>query len=587
MKNSIFFHLIYFIIIYAFTLSIPKVSLFIFSYSILAVLNQALVITLILLLLLTPFIWLNKHIFRGLNALLFGSILLILIIDHTIYNLYRFHINGFFINMFFTDFQGFGFSMLTLVKISAISLFSLLGCYFVQPVIAPFIKKKTTVTLFVLSFIGLFLGQGIHAYSHAHNMSAILRFTPAIPWYTPLIAIDDLKKWGLINQHLIEDNLPITGDSSSNFNYPTAPLACSAAGENTPPNIILIAIESWRYDAMSKDITPNIANIAQNGLNFKQHLSAGNVTTKGLFSLFYGISPIYWNDAKAAQSEPAFISHLRQLDYDFSILANQDIERTELKSLFFSQLEAVQSHKNNNSLLGDKALVGSFKDFVKQSNKPFFSFLFFNSTHHSYYFPENEEKPFQPSEEIEMSVLNNQSDPQVYLNQYFNAAYKIDQYVKQIQDFLIEQNKWNNSIVIITGDHAEEFNEQKLNYWGHGSNFTKYQLQVPLVIHWPNKQLEVNYRTSHFDIFSTILKESFGCTNPISDHSSGYSLFDPTARTIIASSYVNNAIIDKNRVDEMIASYVSSYHFEDKNLPADDRSADLLKKSSHIMSQFK
>ncbi|NRB81914.1 MAG: sulfatase-like hydrolase/transferase, partial [Saccharospirillaceae bacterium] len=528
--------------------------------------------------------WLNKRIFRGLNALLFGSILLILIIDNTVYNLYRFHINGFFINMFFTDFQGFGFSVLTLIKISLITLFSLLASYFVQPIIAPYIKKKTSITLFTLSFLSLFVGQSIHAYSHAHNMSAILRFTPAIPWYMPLIAIDDIKKWGLINEDLLEDNLPITGNSSSDFNYPTNPLVCSA--DNTP-NIIIIALESWRFDAMSQDITPNIYNIAQQGLNFKQHLSAGNVTTKGLFSLFYGISPIYWNDAKAARSEPVFISHLRQLDYDFAILANQDIERTELKSLFFSQLDSVQSHKNNNSLLGDKALVDSFKDFVNQSQQPFFSFLFFNSTHHSYYFPENEQKPFEPSEEIEMSSLNNQSDAQIYLNQYYNAAYKIDQYVKQIQDFLIEQNKWDNSIVIITGDHAEEFNEQKMNYWGHGSNFTKYQLQVPLVIHWPNKQLEVNYRTSHFDILSTILKESFGCSNPISDLSSGVSLFDPTARTIIASSYVNNAIIDKNRVDEMIASYVSSYHFEDKNLPTDDRSADLLKKSSYIMSQFK
>jgi hypothetical protein len=49
-------------------------------------------------------------------------------------------------------------------------------------------------------------------------------------------------------------------------------------------------------------------------------------------------------------------------------------------------------------------------------------------------------------------------------------------------DLLDKYDIDDNTIVIITADHGQEFNENKLNFWGHNGNFTKYQTQVPLII---------------------------------------------------------------------------------------------------------
>ncbi len=67
------------------------------------------------------------------------------------------------------------------------------------------------------------------------------------------------------------------------------------------------------------------------------------------------------------------------------------------------------------------------------------------------------------------------------------------------------QNKLlENTIVIVTGDHGEEFMEN--GYWGHNSTFSEQQTRVPLVIHYPNAIPEQHDRlSSHLDIPATVM----------------------------------------------------------------------------------
>ena len=96
--------------------------------------------------------------------------------------------------------------------------------------------------------------------------------------------------------------------------------------------------------------------------------------------------------------------------------------------------------------------------------------------------------------------LNNSFDPAPYLALYKNAVRYTDDLIQEVLDYLNSKNLLGNTIVVISSDHGDEFNDNKLNFWGHGGNFTDAQIKVPLVIHWPGKKsANVEYVTSHLD----------------------------------------------------------------------------------------
>ena len=98
---------------------------------------------------------------------------------------------------------------------------------------------------------------------------------------------------------------------------------------------------------------------------------------------------------------------------------------------------------------------------------------------------------------------------------------------------LQKQGLLKDTLVIITGDHGQEFNDSHHNFWGHNSNLTDYQTKVPFLLykeHSTDFPAQVDYRTTHYDIVPTLLQEVFHCTNPVEDYALGYSLFDTTPR---------------------------------------------------------
>jgi hypothetical protein len=111
--------------------------------------------------------------------------------------------------------------------------------------------------------------------------------------------------------------------------------------------------------------------------------------------------------------------------------------------------------------------------------------------------------------------------------------------------FLKREHLLENTIVIITGDHGEEFMEK--GRWGHNSEFTEEQMRVPLVLRIPNiEPTLVNLMTSHLDIAPTLLP-ILGVKNRSDEVSLGINLFgkEPPAY-IIANDWSRICYISKN-----------------------------------------
>ncbi len=118
-----------------------------------------------------------------------------------------------------------------------------------------------------------------------------------------------------------------------------------------------------------------------------------------------------------------------------------------------------------------------------------------------------------------------------------------DSLVGTLLDDLRAQGLDQNTIVLVTGDHAEEFNDLKLNYWGHNGNFSDYQLQVPFVLHWPGQASGHETRTSsHEDWVPTLMRHALGCENALSDFSTGQDLLaEPAGERALVVEAGHNA----------------------------------------------
>ena len=103
---------------------------------------------------------------------------------------------------------------------------------------------------------------------------------------------------------------------------------------------------------------------------------------------------------------------------------------------------------------------------------------------------------------------------------------------------------------MITGDHGQEFNDSKQEYWGHGSNFTRYQTGVPFMLYAPDLAArEYAHRTSHFDVAPTLLANYLGCETPMPSYSVGTSLFESGGRDVLLmSEYADFAIVEPEKI---------------------------------------
>jgi membrane-anchored protein YejM (alkaline phosphatase superfamily) len=171
--------------------------------------------------------------------------------------------------------------------------------------------------------------------------------------------------------------------------------------------------------------------------------------------------------------------------------------------------------------------------------------------------------------EVNYLKLNNDTDPTPFFNRYKTSVRYVDSMAAKVLDKLKESGDLDNTLVIITGDHGQEMNDNKLNFWGHNSNFTDAQVSVPFAIFGPgvdaeNMQWSTEALTSHQDVVPTLMKHYLGVTNDVKDYSVGEDLLGKAVKRdwIISSNYSGYAIITNNNILEVGGG--GQYQFMDK-----------------------
>ena len=161
--------------------------------------------------------------------------------------------------------------------------------------------------------------------------------------------------------------------------------------------------------------------------------------------------------------------------------------------------------------------------------------------------------PFQPElTRFNPATAYRPENLQKLENRYKNSVFYTDQLLEQMLSRLQQQGLSEQTIVVITSNHGQEFNETQSNSWGYGSNYSPYQVQVPLVLAWPGVESQPQEQaSSHLDLVPTLMKGMLGVRNPPRDYSTGRSLFDNSPRNwLLAGDQNDFAIYQDNTITQ-------------------------------------
>ncbi|HYG53029.1 MAG TPA: sulfatase-like hydrolase/transferase, partial [Flavobacteriales bacterium] len=275
-------------------------------------------------------------------------------------------------------------------------------------------------------------------------------------------------------------------EQAKKLHYPLHPLQCTTPKQ--PLNIVFIFLDGWRGDLMDSATTPNIARFAKNAWVFNAHSSGGNATGPGTFSFFYSVPYYYWDAMLQQKQGPVFINQLMRAHYQLGIFKSATLKFPALDKTVFVNVPNLRLETPGDwPTQRDERITQDFIQFVQhvKRNQPFFGFLFYDASH-TFCEPEHYPAIFQPQVSDCSRIELDKNSPRLpYLNRYKNAVHFDDALAGQALAALQQQNLLRNTIVIVTSDHGNEFNDNGLGYWGHTSDYTTYQLHVPFIVYWP------------------------------------------------------------------------------------------------------
>lgn len=534
--------------------------------------------------------------------ILASAVALWLSVDSILYNLYRFHLNGIVLKL---TLNGLGQNIFGLSRnemlLVLMFIFVLMGA---ETWFARWLWKRREQPLFLFSFFkwcllvvvfSLYVSYCMIFYSANLAMNRFFidsaRFLPF--YYEMLGSLLPTKNAG-VGLSLINQRATLQAEKkNSPLNYPLQIL--TYAPKNPLPNILIIMIDSWRFDMLSKEVSPNVFQFANQSWQFRNHFSGGNATGPGIFSFFYSIPATYWTSMEVQHRSPVFVDMLLKQHYQMKVMGSAGLKIPAFDHTVFqalTPLDTLRSQDGETPHARDKEVTQKFKTFITDldPSKPFFSFLLYDSAH-SFCAETENTKPFTPASKecVRFSLTNNKDDMVNYFNRYKNAVYFIDQQIAEVLASLKEKHLTENTIIIITGDHGEEFDDNHLGYFGHAGNFTRYQVSTPLIVNFPGEKPQIfTHQTSHFDVMPTLMTKFFGVNNPISSYSVGTQLLDTSIRPyLIVSSYIDFGVVEPDRTTTIFPTgYFSIEQRDGQNLSNADLNMKVLEKVFKEMRQF-
>jgi membrane-anchored protein YejM (alkaline phosphatase superfamily) len=516
--------------------------------------TQAALLVFVLLLVTAPVVMLvpRKRVVVPLAVVLATGVLVVVLVDTFVYQQYRFHLDASVWRLLTDGGAETTFHMPASTHVAFAGIVLGFGAVMAMWALASWkLTQRVSgrrIGLGVMAVLAVVLvtHNGVHTWANAAGYAPITQQVGVLPLHKPVTAKHLMRKLGI---EVAQSKLP-AGSIASGLLYPREPLAF------TPPavreNVCLMVVDSWRADALTPRATPNLARLAEESVRFEEHHSGGNATRMGMFSLFYGLPGTYWADILAERRACVLVQEFQKQGYEIAVFRSAPIYSPEFDQTIFSGVNGLRREsKGDGPAACDRDLTDDFIAWLgaRDSSRPFFALVFYDAPH-AYDVPPDFPREFEPSwKNVDYLALDGDTDPKPFENLYLNAVRWSDHQAGRAIDALRERGVIDQTCLVVTGDHGQEFNDLGLSYWGHNSNFAQYQTHVPLFVRRAGLAPGTRaHLTSHFDVASTLLSDVLGCTNPPADYCVGRNLFDDADRGVLTiSAYSRYAAVRPGR----------------------------------------
>jgi arylsulfatase A-like enzyme len=282
-------------------------------------------------------------------------------------------------------------------------------------------------------------------------------------------------------------------------------LGYSHASSPEGPNIIVISIDTLRADHLGsygyeRDTSPNIDKLAEKGILFENAYAQGSWTYPSMASMHTSLYPTQIGvqnlDTKIHDSFMTLAEYMKNNFYDtHAVISNIVVS----KPLGFSQgfdtfnEDSIQEYdKTTSHLVTDQAI-----EYVNEmKGEKFFLWLHYMDPHFRYvHYPKyNYSKDYNGSLNQKMSnkylnIVKNSlddSDIQYIKDLYDEEISYTDSSIGQLLDAVDKLGLMDNTVIILTADHGEEFMERAR--FGHGRTLYQELIHIPLIIYVPGNK---------------------------------------------------------------------------------------------------
>ena len=294
------------------------------------------------------------------------------------------------------------------------------------------------------------------------------------------------------------------------------------------PNVLLIVLDTVRAQSLSvsgynRNTTPQLERLAKESTRFERAIATAPWTLTSHASMFTGhypheLSADWWTPLDATYPTLAevlgaygyltagFVANTINCSYetglnrgfahyeDYKVSIEQVIMNSSLGRAIGNN-ERLRKAFWHYQFLGRKTAPEVNKGFLswlsnRDKQRPFFAFLNYFDAHNPYLPPESFDIMFGENKKWRNPLFSldqqwSALEIQAELDAYEACIACVDHYVGKLFDELQQRGVLENTLVIITSDHGEEFGEHRVMQ--HGTSLYLPSLLVPLLIRFPSR----------------------------------------------------------------------------------------------------
>lgn len=308
-----------------------------------------------------------------------------------------------------------------------------------------------------------------------------------------------------------------------------------------PLNVIVVVVESLRRDQLqalgsSREVMPNVDALAEGGLLFSDHYTQASHSNYADIAILSSHYPLRSPRTHLYPEDPSYprvliYDVLKRLGWQTAIISSQNenwgrminyLQTGNVDHFFHSEDFEGETYVPRNDTgfatfmkggkrsgkIDDRFTVDETIRWIGSVPKkdPFFVYLNLQNSHLPYETPADFPRRFGP-DSIPFTIRFGgfpRNQVETVKNIYADSLAYVDYQVGRLIEYLQEEGRWENTLLVVTGDTGQAFYEH--GFVAHANMVYNEVMQVPLVFHLPGGSARVDERPAqHIDVPPTIL----------------------------------------------------------------------------------